>query len=338
MVWLAIAAGPLLWLSGAIFFDCVHVLLHLMHGSRSALLRALAHPHQIHHEWINRDLEVCWEYRSQNIWCHLVLEYVTQLVFTAVIALLLPLPFAVVLAALQTGLFVVILRYRGLDINHQPIEMLDAYRPSASAPPAYHALHHVHPDAYYSAYTRLVDILVGGGIELRSRRVVIQCAADPLGLALGQQLREEGAAVIESREMADEALLSRTDVLVLCDSKSDEVPILESFIEATRTRKLPPEAWVVHTESENPTARHYVDDIRIHYRTLVVPDVETLTEPGAEAVARRTVSQIRRGLHYVSSAPLSNHLRGRRRFHATQPIPPAASREVRHRSEALETA
>ena len=257
------------------------------------------------------------------------------------VALLLPLPFAIVLATFQTLVFLLTLYYGGLDINHRPIAMLDAYRPGLFvpiAPPAYHALHHVYPDAYYSAYTKLIDILVAGGTQLRSRRAVIQHARGPFGRALGEVLRGQGVAVIDSDEPLDHAMLRETDILVLCDPGSDEVPVLESFIDATQAHQLPPEAWVVHTRSEDPTARHYLDDVRINYRILVVPDADLLSENRAALAARRVVSQVCRGFHYVSTATIPEVLRGRRRFHTTQPVPPQRARRVRHRSELLTAA
>ena len=120
---------PVLWLSGAIFFDFVHFVLHAMLRSRWRLLRALAWPHAVHHQWIDRELEVHWENQRRNIWCHIVPEYLTQLVFTGGVALLLPLPFAAVLAGLQTLVFRSILRARGLDLNHRPIAGLNDNSP-----------------------------------------------------------------------------------------------------------------------------------------------------------------------------------------------------------------
>ena len=112
---LAVALGPFLWLAGAICFDFVHGVLHAMLRSRWCIVRALAWPHAVHHEWIDRQLRVRWENQGRNIACHIVPEYLTQLVFTAGVAWLLPWPFAVVLALLQTGVFVAILSQRGLD-------------------------------------------------------------------------------------------------------------------------------------------------------------------------------------------------------------------------------
>ncbi|MEE8580964.1 MAG: hypothetical protein V3T33_05170 [Myxococcota bacterium] len=53
--------------------------------------------------------------------------------------------------ALHTGIFLYILRCRGLDLNPRPIRVLRAYRPSYFCLPEYHALHHVYPNAHLSS-------------------------------------------------------------------------------------------------------------------------------------------------------------------------------------------
>jgi hypothetical protein len=330
---LALLLGPALWLAGAIFFDFVHFVLHRMLGSRFRILRALAWPHSVHHAWIDRNLDVQWHLQRRNVWCHIVPEYGTQLAFTAALALLLPLPFVVVLAALQTAVFLGILRMRGLDPNHRPIAMLDAYRPGPGTPPAYHALHHVHPDAYFSAYTKAIDFLVRGAAWLRGRRFVLQGASGPFARALAAELRRQGVEDVSEVDSPDAAALARADVLVLFDPGEGEAALLEAFIDAARTRKLPPEAWALHARPDSAVARHYLGDVRIHYRTLVVPDARRLGARAAERAARRVVSRIRRGCHFVTTAPLVEEFRERRRLRATVPASPG--RTVRHRSELL---
>ena len=330
---LALLLGPALWLAGAIFFDLVHFVLHRMLASRSRILRALAWPHGVHHAWIDRNLEIHWDLQRRNLWCHIVPEYLTQLVFTAGVALVLPPSFAVVLAALQTLVFLGILRARGLDLNHRPIEMLDAYRPGPWTPPPYHALHHVYPDAYFSAYTKTIDFLVGGAAQLRGRRFVLHRASGRLARALAAELRRRGVEDLSTLESLDGRTLASTDVLVLCDPETEEAPVLESFIEATRGRKLPPEAWVVHTRPDAPTGRHYLNDVRIHYRNIVVADLESLSTRESESAARRIVSRIRRGCHFVTTATLARELVERRRLRETVPDRPERARLVRHRTE-----
>jgi hypothetical protein len=332
---LALLLGPVLWLAGAIFFDLVHFVLHRMLASRFRVLRALAWPHSVHHAWIDRNLDVQWQLQGRNVWCHIVPEYLTQLAFTGALALLLPLPFVLVLGALQTAIFLGILRMRGLDPNHRPIAMLDAYRPGPWTPPPYHALHHVHPDAYFSAYTKAIDFLVRGAAWLPGRRFVLQPASGPFARALAAELRRQGVEHVEEADRLDAAALARADVLVLFEPGAGEAALLEAFIDATRARKLPPEAWAVHARPDSAAARHYLGDVRILYRTLVLPDAGRMDARTAERAARRVVSRIRRGLHFVTTAPLLGELRERRQLRATAPARPEAARLVRHRSELL---
>ncbi|MBW2534321.1 MAG: sterol desaturase family protein, partial [Deltaproteobacteria bacterium] len=193
---LALALGPPLWLCGAIGFDAVHWALHRMLRSRHAWLRALAWPHSVHHDWIDEKLEIHWDQQGRNVWCHIVPEYATQLAFTGALAALLPPAFPLVVGALQTAVFVGILRARGLDRNHRPVRLLDAYAPGPHTPPAYHALHHAYPDAYFSAYTKLVDALVGGGAALAGRRFAL-LGEDAFADALAAELSSWGVASTE---------------------------------------------------------------------------------------------------------------------------------------------
>ena len=116
------------------------------------------------------------------------------------------------------------LRARGLDVNHRPIEMLDAYRPGPWTPPAYHALHHVHPDAHFSAYTKAVDWLVRGAAQLRGRRFVLHRAGGEFGVALAAELRRQGVSDLAEVDAIDEPVLASADVLVLCDPSMQEAP------------------------------------------------------------------------------------------------------------------
>ncbi len=87
---LSVVAGFALWIAGVHVFDTVHWVLHGMMGSRWRWLRALATPHVMHHRWLDPNLETRWEYQRRNIWGHIVLEYATQLVFSALLLLMLP--------------------------------------------------------------------------------------------------------------------------------------------------------------------------------------------------------------------------------------------------------
>src|SRR5262245_23206186 len=239
-----LAAVPL-WVAGTVFFDGVHWVLHGFLGSRWRLLRWIAWPHSVHHVWLDSDLRTRMENQRANIWCHIVPEYLTQLAFCAPLLLVLPSVTVLTCMFAQTVIFFLVLRQRGLDINHRPIEVLDAHRPSWVAPPPYHALHHVWPDTHYAAYTKLVDWVVGGGLRLRGRNIGLAGAETPFGRALAARIARDEPAELLSLAGTDDPALARVDLLIVCDPSENETRWIENLIQLTRQRQLPPEAWGV---------------------------------------------------------------------------------------------
>jgi hypothetical protein len=320
-----------LFLASTLFFDLVHWALHRMLRSRFRLLRGLAWPHSVHHAWLDAHLEIRWENQRRNIWCHLVLEYLTQVTFSGLLLIVVPQRFVVATLVLQTLVFALLLRERGLDLNHRPIAMLDAYPPMFLCPPTYHALHHVYPDAYFSAYLKLVDYVVGSGAWLRGRRFLMhRPGASAFGRALRDRLQSEIGAEVPEVAEPDEASLASTDVLVLCDA-SVEVRLVEAYVRATRTRKLPPEVWCVHREPVDATARHYYRDVRVTYRTLVVP--HAADERLARSAARIALFFLRRGFNYVPTTLGLSAIAGFWRFRRTAAARPEGAPRVRSRAE-----
>ncbi len=326
------------WVAGTVVFDGIHWVLHLMLASRWRILRALAWPHSVHHVWLDRQLRVRWEHQRGNIWCHIVPEYLSQLAFTVLLLLVLPLNVVAATVFLQTGLFLFILSEQGLDINHRPIEMLDAYRPGFMAYPSYHALHHVYPNAYYSAYTKLVDYVVGGGTYLRGKCVAVQGRETPFGRALCQQLEREGVGVLLALESPDAGALAPVDILVIADPAAPEIAFVEAFVHGTRERQLPPEVWAVHERPVHPTARHYYHDVRVTYRTIAVPELALRDPERARRATRAALFFIRRGLNYVPTTLAPTALRDFARFRRSQPKRPESAPQVRRRAELLNTA
>jgi len=323
---LAILLGPILWLAGALVFDVVHWVLHLMLRSRFGWLRGLARPHAVHHEWIDRALVTHWELQSANVWCHIVPEYLTQLAFTGFVALVLPLPFVAVLAGLQTAVFAGMLYYRGRDVNHRPAARIDAHPPGWLTPPSYHALHHVWPDAYFSAYTKLIDRVVGGGAQIAQRRFGWLGPDSMLGAALRDEVERSGGLVV-----SDPQVLGDLDVLVLLDPAAPLDAPVEAFIRETRDRQLPPEVWALRTSAEDPLARYYRTDVRVAFRTLLVPEV--MPDPAsARRAARRALFWIRRDAGFMALGSASG-LAALRRFLRTPPLEPGGAELVRHRLE-----
>lgn len=332
---LAVLAGAPLWAAGTVFFDAVHYALHVLLGSRWRVLRGLAWPHAVHHQWLDPQLRIVWEKQRANIWCHLVPEYLTQLAFSGALLWILPTAAVVSCALIQTGVFLLILREQGLDINHRPIEMLDAYRPGWLAPPPYHALHHVWPDSHYSAYSRVVDWIVGGALHLRGRRVALVGAETGFGRALYPLLKRESPASLCALDPASAPSLEAVDLLVLCDPALDEAAWIEGFIAQTRERQLPPEVWSVRDTPNDPTARFYYRDVRAIYRAIHAPGSMQFSETQARNAARWALFFARRGLCWIPARPGPGVRRAFRRFLACEPRPPASARRVQHRSELL---
>ncbi|MFM7735484.1 MAG: hypothetical protein ACKPBU_05815 [Alphaproteobacteria bacterium] len=331
------ALGVGVWIAGLHVFDAVHCVLHAMLRSRHAALRALASPHAVHHRWLDAELRIHPEEQVANLWCHVVPEFATQVAFTLALASLLPAATIATALLLQVAVFIGVASRRGLDRNHLPIDVLDAYRPSVLALPAYHALHHVHPDAYYSAYSKAVDWVVGSGTMLRGRRFAVIGAESPFGAAIAAALEREGAATVDrrGRDLIPEAeQLASTDVLVLALPDARHEVAVERFVAATRGRRLPPEVWAVHTDSRDRVARHYHGDVRVNHRAIVVPAAMLREPESAVRAAASAMRAIRRGWNFVAVGSAMDALRALVVFRRTIPSLPAGAPVVPHRREA----
>lgn len=332
-LWLQVILTPvaavLLWAVGATLFDVVHWLLHRMLESRWAFLRLLAWPHAVHHRWLDTHLQIQWQYQLANVWCHLVPEYLTQLAFTAMVWLLLPIPAVALCALMQTSIFIALLWFRGLDINHRPIEILDAYQPSWLALPAYHALHHVFPSAYFSAYGKLVDWVVGSGTMLAGRRFAIQGSADDFTRALCRALEREGMTAACG---VGEPRLEDVDVLVLCAPGDREPEFVEEFIRQTQSRFLPPEVWVMREHEPSGLARFYYRDVRVIYRSVLLAAADRTDPRRATNAADAVVAGVQRGFNFVPAELGFDALRAFRRFRRQTATPPRGVGRVASRA------
>ena len=328
----AILLGLAVWVAGLHVFDLLHFILHGMLRSRWRVLRWLAAPHAMHHRWLDAQLRIHWDRQAANFFGHIVLEYGTQLVFSVTLLFVLPAAAVAVAVACQTIVFAYIASERGLDPNHRPIDVLDAYQPSFLALPAYHALHHVWPDAHYSAYSKLVDWIVGGGTQLRGRRFALWGGDVPFGAALRVQLERAGVAVADL-EPGGDGDLEETDVLVIASPDAPRGTLVERFIGATRRRQLPPEVWAVQPDAVDGLARHYHGDPRVIYRALVVPPA-VLGDPARAARAAATAMfLVRRGLNFVPTMLGPTALRQLAAFRRTPAEPPDGGPVARHRAE-----
>jgi hypothetical protein len=314
----ALAGAVALLLASTVAFDVVHASLHRAMRSRHAPLRALGGLHAWHHRFADRNLDVHPEYVGANLRWHVIPEYLTQVAFTLALLLVVPARFALGALALQTLVFALILRARGMDINHEPIASLRAYRPSWFCLPEYHALHHAWPDAYFSSWIKTLDHLLGTGAQLAGRPFALTAswAATPLGAALRSELAAAGVARIETleepgapaEEIAVRDRLRALDVLVV-GADGEGAAWIERFAAAASGRKLPPEAWAVAASPGPPSGgaratRRFWKDPRVIYRHLVVSERALGEEGVARAAARRAVRGVRRGFHLVPAGGL----------------------------------
>lgn len=313
---LLVAAILLVFLASTLAFDLVHVALHRCARSRSGVLRAICALHETHHRFMDRNLDIHPEWQALNLRHHVIPEYLTQAGFSLALAALLPLRIVLPVLALQTLVFALILRGRGLDINHHAIASLRAHRPFYFCLPEYHAWHHAQPDAFYSSWIKTLDHLLASGSTLAGRRVFLSGAAMPLGRALRERLAQRAGSLRCSDGAPPAALaaeLAQLDVLVLAHEPADDhARWIEDFCRAAAGRKLPPEVWALapHADAANRAARadagaatrvarRYFTDPRVVFRLLALDARERDPEASAALALRR----IERGFHFVSDQP-----------------------------------
>lgn len=314
----------LLFLASTVFFDVVHWSLHRMLTSGLPALETLAWPHGIHHQWIDRHLRVNWEFQTANVWCHLVLEYLTQLTFTGLLAFFLPASLCLGLLALQTLVFFLLLRDQGLDLNHRAQLVVEVAPPMFVCPVAYHAQHHAYPDAYFSSYVKVVDALLGTALDLRSLRIAF-LGDDAFTTELRDCSAEAGAEVFAAKSARD---AGEADVLVLGGASGDLESSIEDFLAVVGARQLPPEVWAVASPDDG-VARYYLRDRRFLFRPILLsPDVES--DADRKRSARTTFAFLCRGAH----VPRTSARRfPRARFKRTRAVAPRRARRVETRRE-----
>ncbi len=310
-------------------FDTIHCLLHVCLNSRFRLLRALARPHQDHHDFFDLQLRIHPEVAGRNLRWHVLPEFTTQMAVCALALLVLD-PLAVVVVMGFFGLaFVIVVLSRGVDRHHLPIDVLPAEQGAAFVRASYHALHHIFPGSYMSSYTMLFDRLMGTACQLRGRTVALTGASGAFGAALQTRLERAGARVITLKYGRDysaadyagvEEALCAADILALCHgSKGADalwancdsfVALIERFKTLTAARRFPPEVWAVGSEiechpafgvpelqryahSKRAFARHaarYFFDRDILYRHIVPAAFRSRMGPGL--ISARTAAAI----------------------------------------------
>lgn len=316
---LQVVLGIVLLLVATVVFDIIHVLLHYFYQSKSSFLKRIGALHEVHHEFLDRDLKIHEDKIKGNVYCHVIPEYITQLIVTLGFALFLP-PIVVGTALfLETLTFALILRGTpGFDVNHHYVEKLGAYTPRAFCMPEYHLLHHVYPDAYFGSWLKLIDYLLGTGIYLKGRHILISGTETPFGARLSKLLEKEGCKVQPlSMNNSSEAIhdqMQNAEILVLSHKPGENrgyEALAKQFCEIHKERHTPVEVWALTSNKEissqalydeeykheaefAPLARFLFGSERAVYRHIVADGSST-----KEEVALPIFKRIKRGYNYV---------------------------------------
>jgi hypothetical protein len=266
--WLA-AQAAIVFAASTFLFDIVHYLLHRWQDSRLGVLRTFARWHDVHHRFLDPNMDVHPELVRANFWAHLLPEYLTSMAGTVIFALVFSWVAVAIVAGAHTVLFVVRIFEEGRDYNHMAMDRLSGTQGFWLVTPSYHAQHHVHPDQFYASFLSLFDLVMGTACQIEGRRFLVTGASGAYGSALVDKLERLGATVETAKFGVDYAAgdyermrdkLARADVLVLAHGvKSGDCwnanyvtfcDLIEMFMGLGRDRLMPPEVWGLGSEAE----------------------------------------------------------------------------------------
>ena len=267
LIWLL--QGVVVFVVSTFLFDALHWLLHRWGRSRNRLLRRFAGWHWVHHRFLDRKMRINRRYVWGNLFLHVLPEYLTALAGTLAFLLVFPWQPVAVVALVRTVMLVQTIFEEGMDGNHMNMQRISGRQGLLWVNPSYHAMHHVHPNNFFSSFSNLFDLVFGTGTQISGRRFLLTGAGGALGGALKRRLERLGGIVETARHGADFAAgdyerlrekMARADVLILSHGARNEgcwdanyrtfVELSDLFIAAGASRLVPPEIWAVGSEAE----------------------------------------------------------------------------------------
>ncbi|WP_375450403.1 hypothetical protein [uncultured Devosia sp.] len=250
-------------------FDALHWVLHRWEGSRFGLLRTFSSWHWVHHKFLGRDMQINPAYVQQNLWLHILPEYLTSIVGTLLFLVLFPWPPVALVVAVRTAMLAMTLKEEGLDYNHMSMSRVGGRQGLLWVDNNYHAMHHVYPQAFFSSFANVFDLLFGTGNQISGRRFLVTGAGGAFGSAMVEQLIKAGGVVETAKSGRDFSAgnyaamrekLARADVLVLAHGAKSEdtwnanvvtfTDLIDLFTALGATRLAPPEVWALGSEIE----------------------------------------------------------------------------------------
>ncbi|GAB1198444.1 hypothetical protein APSETT444_007763 [Aspergillus pseudonomiae] len=272
-----------LYITGSVFFDTAHYLLHQWSKSQWRFLRWLSWCHQFHHLYYNRSLKFNNRYLRQNAWISLPLEMLSK-ILGSVVGWFIARNFItdnngspdstplILVSAFEFIRTMVVIAMSGRDSNHIAFDTVPKDRSWLFVGPEFHALHHVYPDRYMGSMVKLFDWVAGTAYFVRNKRVALTGGSGAFGRAIEKQLQAEGVKDIRKlgfgRDWTHEdfsrvgPILEDADILILSHGTkgldamdancNSTIRLIELFLEqnAGRARKTVPEIWYVGSEIE----------------------------------------------------------------------------------------
>ena len=261
--------GALVFVVSTLIFDALHWLLHRWGRSKNRLLRRFSRWHWVHHRFLDRKMRVNPSLVWPNLIYHVLPEYLTGMAGTLVFLLVFPWPPIAVVALARTWMLIQTIREEGMDFNHMSMDRISGQQGLWWVSQSYHAMHHVHPNNFFSSFTNGFDVLFGTGAQISGRRFLITGAGGAFGGAMKARLEKLGGIVETAKHGVDFSAgaygpmlekLARADVLILSHGAKSEgcwdanyrtfVDLIDLFVDAGRQRLTPPEVWALGSEAE----------------------------------------------------------------------------------------
>lgn len=259
----------LVFIVATTLFDTLHWLLHRWENSKIPLLRTFSSWHWVHHKFLGLDMQINPAYARQNIWFHVLPEYLTSMIAIALFLLAIPWQPVAVVAVIRTVMFILTLREEGLDYNHMSMDRVGGKQGLLWVNNNYHAMHHVYPHNFFSSFANTFDLLVGTTCQIAGRRFLVTGASGAFGSAMVKALEKRGAIVEVAKSGVDfstgnyaglDEKLARADVLILSHgAKSKDCwnanyvtfrDLTERFTTIGKDRLMAPEVWALGSEVE----------------------------------------------------------------------------------------
>jgi hypothetical protein len=261
--------GVIVFVVSTLLFDALHWLLHRWGRSKSRLLRIFSRWHWVHHRFLDRKMRVHPELVWKNLIYHVLPEYLTSMAGTVIFLFVFPWPPVAAVALLRTKMLIETIIQEGMDFNHMSMDRLSGQQGLLWVNQSYHAMHHIHPNSFFSSFANVFDLVFGTATQISGRHFLITGAGGAFGGAIKARLERLGGIVETAKHGVDFSAgdygrmrdkLARADVLILSHGAKSEgawdanhrtfVDLIDLFVDAGRSRLTPPEVWALGSEAE----------------------------------------------------------------------------------------